>query len=59
MLLTNGNKMVVVRACSIIAAKLILERYTKDSVRWGRKLKLTDLMNEKEPLLVLANEDFI
>lgn len=59
LVLTNKNRKIVIRADSIIAAKSILERYTAERLKGIRKLKLTDLINKEEYLLVLPSRDYI
>ncbi|PTY89746.1 hypothetical protein [Heyndrickxia sporothermodurans] len=57
--LTNKNRKVVVRAKTDEEAKSIFKRYSDDKLKSVRKLRLTDLSESNEHILVLPNKEFI
>lgn len=59
LLLTNKDRKVVVRARSNEAAKFIFESHSNEKLKSIRKLKLTDLIESDEHILVLPNKEFI
>ncbi|MDM5205348.1 hypothetical protein [Cytobacillus kochii] len=59
LILTNKDKKIIIRANTDVEAKNIYREYFDENLKRIRKLRLTDLCETDEHILVLPNKEFI